>query len=224
MLFSKEEVATSSKCCKRSSVTLALLLLILTTTTNCAEAWSLRAIPTQRRQQQLCDYRTRTQLQQHTSSRRDFVTIATTALIVVAPNVATTAAATAEDIDPNKERFIAARKDLRDLIDNYSDITSKGGGDSVRNILGTQGVNSNMFGIQKLLKLLKFDADDIVEYTETMDEFNAYYYQADGAAYQSMFVEHSSARSTKESCLITAKGDLLQMDKLMNQLAVQLNL
>jgi hypothetical protein len=239
LLFSKEEVAiSSSKWCKKSSVTLALLLLVLLlntstmTTKNCAEAWSFRDIPTRRQQQQQhqqqqqqCDYRTRTQLQQHTSSRRDFMTIATTALIVIAPNVATAVAATAaEDIDPNKERFIAARKDLRNLIDNYTDITSKGGGDAVRNILGTQGVNSNMFGIQKLLKSLKFDADDIVEYTETMDEFNAYYYQADGAAYQSMFVEHSSARSTKESCLKTAKGDLLQMNKLMDQLAVQLRL
>lgn len=226
ILFSKEEVTTSSKWCQRSSVTLALLLLILATTTNCAEAWSLRAIRRQQQQQlqQQCNYRTRTQLQQHTSSRRNFMTIATTALIVVASNVATTAAAIAEDINPDKERFIACRKDLRDLIDNYSDITSKGGGDAVRNTLGTQGVNSNMFGIEKLLKSLKFDADDIVEYVETMEDFNAYYYQADGAAYQSMFVEHSSAKSTKESCLITAKGDLLQMDKLMNQLAVQLNL
>ena len=231
ILSSKEEVTTSSKWCKRSSVTLTFLLLILATTTNCAEAWSLRAIPTRRRQQQQqqqqqqCHYRTRTQLQQHTSSRRNFMTIATTALIVVAPNVATTAAAIAEDINnPDKERFIACRKDLRDLIDNYSDITSKGGGDAVRNTLGTQGVNSNMFGIEKLLKSLKFEAEDIVEYVETMEDFNAYYYQADGAAYQSMFVEHSSAKSTKESCLITAKGDLLQMDKLLNQLAVQLNL
>jgi hypothetical protein len=233
ILFFKEEVTTSSKWCQRSSVTLSLLLLILATTTNCAEAWSLRAIPTRRQQQhqhqqqqqQQCNYRTRTQLQQHTSSRRNFMTIATTALIVVAPNVATTAAAiAAEDINPDKERFIACRKDLRDLIDNYSDITSKGGGDAVRNTLGTQGVNSNMFGIEKLLKSLKFEAEDIVEYVETMEDFNAYYYQADGAAYQSMFVEHSSARSTKESCLITAKGDLLQMDKLLNQLAVQLNL
>ena len=225
ILSSKEEVTTSSKWCKRSSVTLTFLLLILATTTNFAEAWSLRAIPTRRRQQQQqCHYRTRTQLQQHTSSRRNFMTIVTTALVVVAPNVATTAAAIAEDINPDKERFIACRKDLRDLIDNYSDITSKGGGDAVRNTLGTQGVNSNMFGIEKLLKSLKFEAEDIVEYVETMEDFNAYYYQADGAAYQSMFVEHSSARSTKESCLITAKGDLLQMDKLMNQLAVQLNL
>ena len=227
ILFFKEEVTTSSKWCKRSSVTLTFLLLILATTTNFAEAWSLRAIPTRRRQQQQqqCHYRTRTQLQQHTSSRRNFMTIVTTALIVVAPNVATTAAAIAEDIiNPDKERFIACRKDLRDLIDNYADITSKGGGDAVRNTLGTQGVNSNMFGVEKLLKSLKFEAEDIVEYVETMEDFNAYYYQADGAAYQSMFVEHSSARSTKESCLITAKGDLLQMDKLMNQLAVQLNL
>lgn len=122
-----------------------------------------------------------------------------------------------------KTRFQSARKDLRYLLDNYSEI-SKGGGDAVRNSLGTQGVNSNLFGIQKVLKLLRDESEDIVEYTEAMDEFNAYYYQAEGAAYQSMFAGHSSSKSTPESLLVTAKEDIVQMTKYMDQLAVQLNL
>lgn len=113
---------------------------------------------------------------------------------------------------------------MNELIDNYSDLIAKGGGDAVRNRLGTQGVSSNLFGIQKVLKTLTADAEDIVEYTETMEEFNAYYFQAEGAAYQSMFVEHSSARSTPESLLKTAKADIMQMEKYMDQLALQLNL
>jgi hypothetical protein len=125
-------------------------------------------------------------------------------------------------VDDAKKRFQAARKDVRYLLDNYSEITKGGGGDAVRNYLGTQGVNSNLFGIQKVLKILKDESDDIVEYTEAMDEFNAYYYQAEGAAYQSLFVEHSSAKGTPESLLATAKKDLIQMEKYMDILASQL--
>jgi len=156
-------------------------------------------------------------------TRRDFLAI-TSAMIVAAPLSDVPRANAAENVADAKERFIAARKDLRELVDNFSDITAKGGGDSVRNRLGTQGVNSKLFGIQKLLKALSADADDIVEYTEAMDEFNAYYYQAEGAAYQSMFIEHSSAKGTPASFLKLAKNDIVQMEKYMDQLAVQLKL
>ena len=158
-------------------------------------------------------------------TRRDFVLIAASALIGAGPLVSDAKRANADEgAGDAKQRFVAARKDLHELVDNYSDIIAKGGGDAVRNRLGTQGVNSNLFGIQKVLKTLTADAEDIVEYTETMDEFNAYYFQAEGAAYQSMFVEHSSARSTPESLLKTANADIMQMEKYMDQLALQLNL
>jgi hypothetical protein len=122
------------------------------------------------------------------------------------------------------KRFLAAREDLKYLVENYAEITRNGNGDSVRNYLGTQGVNSNLYGIQKVLKVLTESADDIVEYTEAMEEFNAYYYQAEGAAYQSLFVEYSSAKGSPEMYLATAKQDILQMQKCMDRLAQQLNL
>eukprot|EP00533_Pseudo-nitzschia_delicatissima_P012758 CAMPEP_0197274874 /NCGR_PEP_ID=MMETSP1432-20130617/13210_1 /TAXON_ID=44447 /ORGANISM="Pseudo-nitzschia delicatissima, Strain UNC1205" /LENGTH=170 /DNA_ID=CAMNT_0042740715 /DNA_START=160 /DNA_END=669 /DNA_ORIENTATION=- len=132
-------------------------------------------------------------------SRRDFVAIAS--ILSCSETLLSDAkrANAAESASDPKQRFVAARKELRELIDDYSKIIANGGGDAVRNRLGTQGVNSNLFGIQKVLKTLTTEAEDIVEFTETMEEFNAYYFQAEGAAYQSMFVEHSSARSTPES-------------------------
>lgn len=194
----------------------AALALLMMMTTN-IEAWSFRDVPIQHSKSRTAETTA------HGRTRRDFVAI-TSALIVAAPPLSdVTRANAAEDIDA-KEQFIAARKDLHELIANYSDITAKGGGDAVRNRLGTQGVNSKLFGIQKVLKTLKADAEDIVEYTETMDEFNAYYYQAEGAAYQSMFIAHSSAKGTPESILKTAKNDIVQMEKYMDQLAVQLKL
>ena len=116
-----------------------------------------------------------------------------------------------------------AIKDIDDLIANYETI-SKAGGDNVRLYLGTQGVKSHMYGIMKVLKSLKDEADDIVDYTEAMNEFEAYLFQAEGAAYQSLFVEHSSAKSTPESLLKTAKGDIINLRKYMGNLATQLHL
>mmetsp|Transcript_21111 Transcript_21111/g.38186 ORF Transcript_21111/g.38186 Transcript_21111/m.38186 type:complete len:248 (+) Transcript_21111:138-881(+) len=122
-----------------------------------------------------------------------------------------------------KKRFQLAIRDIDNLLNNY-DILTMSGGDNVRLYLGTQGVKSNMFGIMKVLKLLKEEADDIVEYTEAMDEFEVYLFQAEGAAYQSMFIEHSSAKGTPESMLKTAKSDITNMRKFMSDLAKQLNI
>lgn len=122
-----------------------------------------------------------------------------------------------------KARFSEARKEVDELIANYSEI-SKGGGDNVRRYLGTVGVEKKMYGITKVVKGLREEADDIVEYTECANEFEAYLYQAEGAAYQSLFVEHSSSKGTPESFLATAKNDVLSMKKYMDVLAEQLNL
>lgn len=81
-----------------------------------------------------------------------------------------------------------------------------------------------MYGITKVLKDLRDEAEDIVEFQETLNEFEAYLYQAEGAAYQSLFVEHSSSKGTPETFLATAKKDVVSMQKYMDNLAVQLKL
>ena len=126
-------------------------------------------------------------------------------------------------VEEGKKRFSLARRDVQYLLDNYDEI-SKGGGDAVRRYLGTVGVTSYMYGITKVLKDLRDEADDIVDFTETCNEFEAYLYQAEGAAYQSLFVEHSSAKGTPESFLATAKKDVQSMKRYMDELAAQLKL
>jgi len=122
-----------------------------------------------------------------------------------------------------KQRFVSAMTEVDELITNY-DTISKNGGDAVRRYLGTVGVEKSMYGITKVVKDLREEADDIVEFTEAANEFEAYLYQAEGAAYQSLFVEHSSAKGTPESFLATAKKDVLSMRKYMGELAQQLSL
>ncbi len=125
--------------------------------------------------------------------------------------------------DEAKQRFLDALTETDELIENYASISS-GGGDAVRRYLGTVGVDKKMYGITKVVKELREEAEDIVEYTEIANEFEAYLYQAEGAAYQSLFVEHSSAKGTPESFLATAKKDVISMRKYMGELKAQLNL
>ena len=102
------------------------------------------------------------------------------------------------------ERFKMAQSDLNYLLENYDTIT-EGGGDNVRRYLGTVGVTSSMYGISKVLKELQGEADDIVEYTENMNEFNAYLGQADTACYSANFVEFSAAKTKPEEFFKNAK-------------------
>jgi hypothetical protein len=127
------------------------------------------------------------------------------------------------DSEAAKKRFRRAIRDVDDLLANYDEIT-RTGGDNVRLYLGTQGVKSNMYGILKVLGGLREEAEDIVEYTEAMNEFEAFLFQADGAAYQSLFAEFSSAKIAPGSLMKTARGDIVNMRKFMSDLATQLNL
>ena len=74
------------------------------------------------------------------------------------------------------KRFQEARKTLQIILVDYTSI-SKGGGDNIRSYLGTVCVATSMYGITKVLKELQEQADDIAEYTENMNEFNAYLVQ-----------------------------------------------
>jgi len=127
-------------------------------------------------------------------------------------------------VEEAKERFIAAMKEIDSLLVNYDEITRGGNGDNVRLYLGTQGVKSHMYGIVKAMGVLKDESEDIVEYTDAYEEFQAYLYAAEGAAYQSLFAEHSSAKSTPESLVKLAKGDILQMRENMKKMAGQLGI
>ncbi len=170
------------------------------------------------------------------TSRRNFLSAAVFATATASLGNAANAAVVSADVntamfqsdktlgvDFAKERFIGAIADIDYLLDNYAEI-SQGGGDNVRRYLGTVGVTSRMYGMRKVLKELREEADDVIEFTETANDFEAYWNQAEGAAYQSLFAEHSSAKSTPESLLKLAKKDVQSMRKYMGDMADQLHL
>lgn len=154
--------------------------------------------------------------------RREFLSQIAT-ILVAAPSSswAVTQPGQKLSVEEAKARFVLARKDAHYLLDHYAEIC-EGGGDNVRRYLGTVGNSSGMYGIRKVVKELREEADDIVEYTEAMDEFEAYLNQAEGASYQSLFIDHSSAKGTPAQFLATAKQDVTQMLEFLDLLAVQL--
>ena len=127
-------------------------------------------------------------------------------------------------IPESKERFQEARKSLLYLIDNYDQIVKEGGGDNVRRYLGTVGTGSALYGIPKVLKELQSEANDIVEYTETMSDFDYYLRAADTAAYSALFVEHSSAKTTPQQFFADAQKAALNMKVCMDRMAAELDI
>ncbi len=126
--------------------------------------------------------------------------------------------------DAAMERFQKAQMDLNYLLDHYEEVVSNGGGDNVRRYLGTVGVSSGMYGITKVLKDLQEEANDIVEYTEAMNDFAGYLNAADTSCYSANFVTFSSAKTKPEKFFSDAKSDAMQMQKAMSTMAAQLNI
>lgn len=121
------------------------------------------------------------------------------------------------------ERFQLARDDLKYLLANYDSI-SQGGGDNIRRYLGTVGVSSGMYGITKVLKVLQKESDDIVEFTESMNEFNSYLNLADSACYSANFVEFSSAKTKPEQFFQQAKDNANSMLTYMDKMGKEIGL
>lgn len=126
-------------------------------------------------------------------------------------------------VEKAKARFQEARKILDDLIENYDDI-SKGGGDAVRRYLGTVGTDSALFGIMRVLKELQNECDDVVEYSESMEEFDYYLRAADTAVYSANFVEYSAAKTKPEKFFADAKADASKMKMYMDKMAAELRI
>ena len=115
-------------------------------------------------------------------------------------------------------RFTSSRETLDSLLSQYPAISAKGG-DEIRRYLGTVGTASPLLGIRTTLKVLQDSADDIVEYTEAMDDFDRHLASADQEAYSSMFVEFSAAKGKPEDFYERARKDVEVMVKQLNIMA-----
>ena len=143
------------------------------------------------------------------------------AVVMENPKVTTFEAGVPIGVEKARKRFKDARTTLGDLIDNFDKI-SKEGGDNVRRYLGTVGTTSAMYGITKVMKELQGEADDIVEYTENMQDFDYFLRAADTAVYSANFVEFSAASTKPEKYFAEALSDCVRMSKYMDNMAAEL--
>ena len=127
-------------------------------------------------------------------------------------------------VEQARKRFQEGQQSLDYLLDHWEEVVENGGGDNVRRYIGTVGTSSGLYGIQKVMKVLQDDADDIVEYTETMNEINACINGVDGSAYMAIFVVTSTSQTPPEKYFADAKVEAKRAQKAMAELASQLKL
>lgn len=121
------------------------------------------------------------------------------------------------------DRFQRGRQSLNYLLENYDEIVL-GGGDNVRRYLGTVGTTSGLWGISKVLKRLRDEADDIVEFTDLENEVESAILAADGAAYMAIFVTTSSSSVPPQRYFEDARREAKVAKKFMDKVAVELGL
>jgi len=125
-------------------------------------------------------------------------------------------------VEEAKDRFKEGRKSIQYLLDHYDEICD-GGGDNVRRYLGTVGTKSGLFGISKVMKAMSEEADDVVEYTETMNEVDKCIQQADGSAYMAIFVTTSTSYTPPAKYFGDAKIEVKRCIKAMDELAAMID-
>jgi hypothetical protein len=126
-------------------------------------------------------------------------------------------------VEEAKARFKEGQESLDYLLAHYDEIC-EGGGDNVRRYLGTVGTTSGLYGIAKVMKTMQPEADDIVEYTEMMNEINASLVGADGSAYMAIFTESSTSGVPKEKYYNDAKIDVKRAIGSMQEIAKQMSI
>lgn len=69
------------------------------------------------------------------------------------------------------------------------------------------------------MKVLRDEATDVVEFTETMNEINACINGADGSAYMAIFVTSSTSQTPPQKYFDDAKIEVKRLKKALDDLA-----
>lgn len=157
------------------------------------------------------------QLPSHTSktqhlSRRSILIRASVFLTLVTPF-----AAPAITTDAAKTQWKESLKTIDNLLENWSTVAK--GGDAIRVQLGTQGTTSPLFQIDKALKVLLEEADDIVTFAEHAEEFRLALARADSMAYSANFAGGSGKPMPPAVYIEQARKEVLEIQRLANCLS-----
>lgn len=118
-----------------------------------------------------------------------------------------------------KAQIAAGYAELGKLLDDFDAVSSAGGGDGVRRVLGTVGTDSPVYLIEPAFRLL-FEADESLpmEYIERVESLMQNLSSADSEAYSAIFIEFSSAKGKpadyfkrSKAAVVRARDDWKQL-------------
>ena len=110
-----------------------------------------------------------------------------------------------------KKQIAAGYVELGKLIDDFDKVSSAGGGDGVRRVLGTVGTESPVYLIEPAFRLL-FDEDETLpmEYIEKLESLMRNLSSADSEAYSAIFIEFSSAKGKPADYFARSKAAVIR--------------
>jgi len=112
---------------------------------------------------------------------------------------------------------------LDDLLQNWSAekwAVEVGGGDAIRTKLGTQGITSPLFQIEKAFKALRDSeyVDDFIEFQETTEEFMEVLYRADSLASSSNNKTGSGKQTPPAVFIEQSRVEVVKMQSIAKKL------
>ena len=141
-------------------------------------------------------------------SRRSFLARSPVTASYVASILSTPKTTLALTTDAAKEQWTRSVAVIDKLLQNWPS-----SGDAIRVELGTQGTTSPLFQIDKALKVLRENTDDIVEYTELEEEFQLTLSRADSMAYSANFAGGSGKPTPPAVYIEKAKKEVESLQK-----------
>lgn len=149
--------------------------------------------------------------------RRAFLVQAPCAAIAAA--LFTPLSAVAISTESAQDQWKRSTITIDNLLDGWSTV---GGGDNIRVQLGTQGTTSPLFQIDKALKVLRQESEDIVEFTDQAEEFQLALARADSMAYSANFAGGSGKPTPPSYYIEKSKTEVELLQKIAKSLTALL--
>jgi hypothetical protein len=129
--------------------------------------------------------------------------------------------ALATSTDAAKDQWKQSVRVIDAMLSDWSSLATKGG-DAIRVELGTQGTTSPLFQIEKALRALRDEAEDLVEFTEQSDEFLLRLAAADSMAYSANFAGGSGKPTPPAVYIEKSKKEVEDMQRIAKALSALL--
>jgi hypothetical protein len=158
-------------------------------------------------------------------SRRTFILqVPATVAVVTSLSVplliepATATAATIITSEAAQIQWKQSETVIDDLLQNWPTVVAQGGGDGIRREIGTVGTTSPLFQIDKALRVLREEAEDLIEFTDQTEEFQLALSRADSMAYSANFAGGSGKPTPPAVYIEKSRNEVIELQKIAKSL------